>query len=1405
MIRFSGAIAQCALPKAIALSCLLSTIPVFPTLAQSITAAPDGTGTFITIEGNIYQIQGGTQAGSNLFHSFQTFGLNSSEVANFLSNPSVTNIFGRVVGGDPSIIDGLIQANPNLYLINPAGIVFGTNAQLNVGGDFFATTADQICFAGGCFNAVGPNDYRTLLSSPNTLGFLQSQPGGLINAGTLEVRKGKSIHLTGGTVVNLGQIAAPGGVATVAAVPGERRVQLAQPGNLLHLEVTQDVLAEGINPLTLPALLATAPNNLGEKVVAAPLGNVSVEGEITAAQIDLYATGQVTPSDPDLIQGDTRVVRFSETGENPDQAIFIDARADHPNDLLYGAAAGTVSQIIEKDEKGIAVISEQLAVISDSVGELASVAIVAEGNDGNFWLGNQWIRNENIADYAAQLQTWRAALTESADLLLYSCFTALSETGEALVASLANLTGADVAASVNATSSANYGGDWVLEKNTGSIEASNPFMTDTLAHWDGKLATRTVTSLMDSGASSLREALTGSSGFSGVALADGDTVNFNVSGTITLTGSDIAWSVNNVTIDGSGQTMVVDGDNTDSVFDIAATNVTIQNLTIQNGSSADVGGGIHHTGSGTLSLNNVTVTNSTAANEGGGIYSQDGNISLVNATIANNSSTGGDGGGIYSRDGIVSLTNTTISGNSLANGMTGGGGIVMEAGTLTIQNSSITNNSAGSSGGGINTDATAVTITDSTISGNIAKDGGGLKVENENLTITRSTISGNQATGSGMNDGAGGILVQMGDITLINSTVSGNSTGNAGGGIESDNGDINLINSTIAFNTAANNGGGILISNLEDNTIHNTIVANNTAPTGPDIAADLSDSDVQHSLITSTSGITGLTLSNGVNGNIIGQDPVLGPLQNNGGSTATHALDRNSPAVNAGNNDLALDTNDATLTIDQNGNFRIFDLSVDIGAYELQEITTIEVSSCEANVSCTSLTTLPLTTAEPLDAVDVLDQAVEATEETITNAYAGLTDQELDYLSLAQIQTTLREIEQQTGVKPALLYIHFGASALTAQTSGGDLVVASRLYEQLLNPELAQAANPANPDDPLQLILVTGQDTAVLEQPTGINQGRVTNQARRLRRALNSVGSGQRYLAPAQALYNWLIRPVQDDLERLQIQNLSIIADEGARSLPFAVLHDGQQFLVEQYSSGLMPSLSLVDTRYRPLNEPRILAMGASQFTRQSPLPAVPAELALITQQQRQPAQLNAQFTAANLTRQTRDRRFQVLHLATHATFSSGAADAAYVQLWGDEQLQLNSFRDLKLYEDPPLELLILSACETAIGDRHAELGFAGASLQAGVKSVLASLWQVSDLGTLALMGAFYDQLADPDVTIKAEALRQAQLALLRGEVNLQSGFIGEMPLPPELARYRDTDLTHPFYWSAFTLVGSPW
>jgi CHAT domain-containing protein len=128
-------------------------------------------------------------------------------------------------------------------------------------------------------------------------------------------------------------------------------------------------------------------------------------------------------------------------------------------------------------------------------------------------------------------------------------------------------------------------------------------------------------------------------------------------------------------------------------------------------------------------------------------------------------------------------------------------------------------------------------------------------------------------------------------------------------------------------------------------------------------------------------------------------------------------------------------------------------------------------------------------------------------------------------------------------------------------------------------------------------------------------------------------------------------------------------------------------------------------------------------------------------------------------------------------------------------------------WDNPPVELLVLSGCKTALGDEQAELGFAGLAVQAGVKSAIASLWSVSDEGTLGLMTELYQKLKQ--APIKAEALRQAQVSMIKGKVRLKGGQLvtstKAVPLPPELSKLGNKNLEHPYFWASFTMIGSPW
>jgi hypothetical protein len=296
------------------------------------------------------------------------------------------------------------------------------------------------------------------------------------------------------------------------------------------------------------------------------------------------------------------------------------------------------------------------------------------------------------------------------------------------------------------------------------------------------------------------------------------------------------------------------------------------------------------------------------------------------------------------------------------------------------------------------------------------------------------------------------------------------------------------------------------------------------------------------------------------------------------------------------------------------------------------------------------------------------------------------------------------------------------------------------------------------------------------------------------------------YLKPAQKLYNWIIKPLESTLKSEKIDTLIFCLGDGLRTIPLATLHDGEKFLIEKYSITRIPAFNLMKPGYNPLKNSQILAMGASTFSQLESLPAVPMELDQITQIWSVKRFINQQFTIDNLQQQRQKQHFRIIHLATHAEFNPGKPNQSYIQLWDHQKIRLNEIDKLKL-DQPPVDLLVLSACRTALGDQEAELGFAGLTVKSGVKSVLASLWNVSDLGTMALMIGFYENLQK--IPLKAEALRQVQIAMLTGKVKLNSGklqgYRGGLPLPSELVKLADASFSHPFYWSAFTMIGNPW
>ncbi|MDF0555202.1 CHAT domain-containing protein [Kamptonema sp. UHCC 0994] len=270
-------------------------------------------------------------------------------------------------------------------------------------------------------------------------------------------------------------------------------------------------------------------------------------------------------------------------------------------------------------------------------------------------------------------------------------------------------------------------------------------------------------------------------------------------------------------------------------------------------------------------------------------------------------------------------------------------------------------------------------------------------------------------------------------------------------------------------------------------------------------------------------------------------------------------------------------------------------------------------------------------------------------------------------------------------------------------------------------------------------------------------------------------------LEPSQQTYDWLIRPIETDLAASGVQTLVFVLDGSLRNIPMAALYDGNQYLAQKYSIAIAPGLQLVDAKPLARNSLKILTGGLSE-ARQGfdALPGVETELQRIGAEVPTTELLNQSFTEANLKANINSFPYPVVHLATHGEFSS-KAENTFILAW-DERInarELDSLLRGNTRNARPIELLVLSACRTAVGDKRAALGLAGVAVRAGARSTMASLWYVSDEATALLMTKFYEELAKKEVT-KAEALRRAQQAVLQ-----------------------DKRFSHPYFWAAFVLVGN--
>ena len=272
----------------------------------------------------------------------------------------------------------------------------------------------------------------------------------------------------------------------------------------------------------------------------------------------------------------------------------------------------------------------------------------------------------------------------------------------------------------------------------------------------------------------------------------------------------------------------------------------------------------------------------------------------------------------------------------------------------------------------------------------------------------------------------------------------------------------------------------------------------------------------------------------------------------------------------------------------------------------------------------------------------------------------------------------------------------------------------------------------------------------------------------------------QDYAQPSARLYQWLIAPIEPWLTERGVDTLIFLPDGPLRLIPLAALTNGQQFVLERYAVVTMPGMSLFDPQPLPREQARSLLAGVSEAVQGFPaLPGVGNELRDLQALLPGKTLLNQGFVRASFQQEVQETPYQMVHIASHGEFG-GSPEQSFVLTY-DGRLNMNQLEELMQTqaEAAPIELLTLSACQTAEGNDRAPLGLGGVALKAGVRSALGSLWMVSDQAAQTLIPAFYQQLQQPGRT-KAKALQQAQLRLLK-----------------------QPDLAHPFFWGPFILIGN--
>jgi filamentous hemagglutinin family protein len=1300
-----------------------------PAFAQIAPADPN---TIVQQSGSQFIIDGGKSSidGQNLFHSFQDFNLTPDQVATFRSNPGLQNIFSRISGGNPSLIQGLLQvtgSNANLFLINPAGIFFGPTARLDLPSNLTVTTAANLGFSNGDLSAS---------PSGSPIAFEFTNPATLLNQGNLQLNPGKTLTLLGGSIQNSGTLSVPGGQILISAIPANQSVQLRQAGSLLAYDLKA---IPGNQTASLPQLLTGGQLNPADELV--------INGDKVELRRQMLPGSAIVTGRLDVSGAEGGKVQILGSNVAAIDGSIAATGASQGGEVLIGG---------DFQGKG-AVPNAERTVVTSSI----DVSAIDQGNGGRIIL---WSDRQTQAGGDAIARAGKQG--GNGGFIEVSGKQGLSFTGSV-----------DVAGAKAGT--VLFDPEQIIFNERAPISPLSVTPNTVLFNDGPTTATFKPSTFQNLPGNYLFQAIDRITVLSEISGTAPGSFTFEA-GRLFEANADINVTNRNITIKAPDVKALNIAAGNGANLKIDANVITVGDLRTDGGNPEGKGGGTIQlnadraitteqifTAGGDVNINTAStqtgiITTNYIYSAGGNIsiFGGAGNLGAIGTSPPENRPTGSlrieMPGSI--RTGGLDTTGATTSELGLAGNVS----IISTGGGIDIDN---INAYAGDGGGNVTISGQTVRI-GSTGSGSSIKASGKIDITHFGGPTNQPFVV---SDGTGINGTAGAIEVI--DINLgipkalIEKTVSE---------VPPD-GKVTIEENKLIKITAVNrrpeftSNQPIVLKAPPNETISLTVkeLLDGTGTIDR-------DDDLTYLVLRDVRSPKNKTDRILVNGRLL-----TGPTRVNLADEITVESKQQLGSQPKFLELLAVDNNRAA---DLDGYNAI--------AIALNPTVVVPPPTTPPPVVITPpTTTIPPATPPIIPAISEPPPAVPtpttgsdtlALEQKLAQEFGQELGLEAAVGNGSESPVEVVQIiEGETGVKPALVYLGFAPLG----------------SETIAQPDRHQ----------LEVTIVTAK--GIQRFRSGVDRKTFQKAATKFRSEVTNPlrTHTTSYLDPAQQIYQWIIQPIRSILIREGVNNLVFIPESGLRTLPYAALHSGKGFLVEDYSVGMMPSLSLTDKRYRDLRGDQVLLVGISQATGGlSPLPTVPTEVEyLLDRWKSGKVLLNNDATLANLQAARKAYPYRLIHLATHANFSLG--QPSYIQLW-NERLKLEDLRELGRNQN--VDLLVLSACRTAIGSESAELGFAGLALQTGVKTAVASLWAVSDAGTTALMSQFYASLRQSP--IKADALRQAQLALLQGNVRLGEQEILGLPGRPRLglsegAVIDDRQLQHPYYWAAFTMIGNPW